>query len=196
MTVQFHFRKRQRGFTLIELMISMLVLLVGLGGLLVLLVSSLYTNKTASTDTSATMVAEHILEQITAQGLQATTPLQVSDCTYPTPVTTNFATNPATLGAGNSGANGGNGAALTANGVIDWTQAFSAVPTDPVSGYPYAIKYTDCGTGGKQTVYDVRWNVIKMSTNDRLIVIGSRPANVSTSGGLRFIIPANLRTVD
>ena len=67
MTVQFHFRKRQRGFTLIELMISMLVLLVGLGGLLVLLVSSLYTNKTASTDTSATMVAEHILEQITAQ---------------------------------------------------------------------------------------------------------------------------------
>src|SRR5216117_2217689 len=116
MTAQFHFRKGQHGFTLIELMISMVVLLVGLGGLLVLLVSALYTNKTASTDTSSTMIAEHILEQITAQGLQATTPLQITDCTNPTPVTTNFATNPAPIGSGNSGANGGNGATLTANG--------------------------------------------------------------------------------
>jgi prepilin-type N-terminal cleavage/methylation domain-containing protein len=196
MTAQFHFRKRQRGFTLIELMISMVVLLIGLGGLLVLLITSLYTNKTAGTDTSSTMIAEHILEQISAQGLQATTPLQVTDCTYPTPQTINFATNPATLGSGNSGANGGNGATLTAGGIIDWTQAFSAVPTDPLSGYPYAIRYTDCGANGKQTVYDVRWNVIKMSANDRLIVIGARPSNVSTNGGLRFVVPANLRTVD
>lgn len=191
-----HSSKSQSGFTLIELMISMLVLLVGLGGLLILLVSSLYTNKTAATDTSSTMIAEHVLEQITAQGLQATAPLQMQDCSYPTPQTINFATNPAVLGSGNSGANGGNGATLTANGVIDWTQAFASVPSDSVSGYPYAIKYTDCGTNGKQKVYDVRWNVIKMSTNDRLIVIGARPANVTTSGGLRFVMPANLRTVD
>ena len=163
---------------------------------MVLLITSLYTNKTAATDTSSTMIAEHILEQISAQGLQATTPLQITDCTYPTPQTINFATNPATLGSGNSGANGGNGATLTAGGIINWTQAFSAVPTDPVSGYPYAIRYTDCGANGKQKVYDVRWNVIKMSANDRLIVIGARPSNVSTNGGLRFVVPANLRTVD
>ena len=101
-----------------------------------------------------------------------------------------------TMGSGNIGANGGNGATLTAGGIINWTQAFSAVPTDPVSGYPYAIRYTDCGANGKQKVYDVRWNVIKMSANDRLIVIGARPSNVSTNGGLRFVVPANLRTVD
>ncbi|PYV84088.1 MAG: hypothetical protein DMG93_06130 [Acidobacteria bacterium] len=196
MTKQLHLRNGQSGFTLIELMISMVVLLIGLGGLLVLLITSLYTNKTAATDTSSTMIAEHILEQISAQGLQATTPLQITDCTYPTPQTINFATNPATLGSGNSGANGGNGATLTAGGIINWTQAFSAVPTDPVSGYPYAIRYTDCGANGKQKVYDVRWNVIKMSANDRLIVIGARPSNVSTNGGLRFVVPANLRTVD
>jgi len=196
MTKQLHLRNGQSGFTLIELMISMVVLLIGLGGLLVLLITSLYTNKTAATDTSSTMIAEHILEQISAQGLQATTPLQITDCTYPTPQTINFATNPATLGSGNSGANGGNVATLTAGGIINWTQAFSAVPTDPVSGYPYAIRYTDCGANGKQKVYDVRWNVIKMSANDRLIVIGARPSNVSTNGGLRFVVPANLRTVD
>ena len=104
---------RQRGFSLIELMISMVVLLIGLGGLLVFLVTAMYTNKTAGADTSSTMIAEHVLEQITAQGLQATTPLTITDCTYPTPVTTNFATNPAVLGSGNSGAYGGNGARLT-----------------------------------------------------------------------------------
>jgi len=185
-----------RGFSLIELMIAMVVLLIGLGGLLILLVSALYTNKTAGTDTSSTMIAEHVLEQITAQGLQATTPLTITDCTYPTPVTTNFATNPAVLGSGNSGANGGNGATLTANGIIDWSQAFASVPTDPVSGFPYAIRYTDCGANGKQIVYDVRWNVITMSTNDRLIVIGARPANATVNGGLRFVMPANLRTID
>jgi prepilin-type N-terminal cleavage/methylation domain-containing protein len=188
--------RQQHGFSLIELMIAMVVLLIGLGGLLVLLVSALYTNKTASTDTSSTMIAEHVLEQIAAQGLQATTPLQITDCTYPTPVTTNFATNPAVLGSGNSGTTGGNGATLTANGIIDWSQSFASVPTDPVSGYQYALQYTGCGTGGKQTIYDVRWNVIKMSANDRLIVIGARPANVRTNGGLRFVMPANLRTID
>lgn len=196
MTKHTHSRTRQSGFTLIELAIAMVVLLVGLGGLLVLLVSALYTNKTASVDTTSTMVAEHVLEQITAQGLQATTPLTITDCTYPTPVTTTFATNPAALGSGNSGANGGNGATLTANGIIDWTQAFASVPTDPVSGDPYAIHYTDCGANGKQTQYDIRWNVITLSANDRLIVIGARPANATENGGLRFVIPANLRTVD
>ena len=196
MTAQFRMRKGQHGFTLIELMISMVVLLIGLGGLLVLLITSLYTNKTSATDTTSTMVAEHILEQITAQGLQATGPLTITDCSYPTPQTINFATNPAVYGSGNSGANGGNGATLTASGVIDWTQAFASVPKDTVSGYPYAIRYTDCVTNGKQTVYDVRWNVTTLSSNDRLIVIGARPANVSTNGGLRFVIPANLRTVD
>lgn len=189
-------RTRQSGFTLIELAIAMVVLLVGLGGLLVLLTSALYTNKTASTDTASTMVAEHVLEQITAQGLQATTPLTITDCTYPTPVTTTFATNPAPLGGGNSGAHGGNGATLTANGIIDWTQAFASVPTDPVSGDPYAIQYTDCGANGRQTAYDIRWNVITLSTNDRLIVIGARPANATVNGGLKFVVPANLRTVD
>lgn len=189
-------RTSQSGFTLIELAIAMVVLLVGLGGLLVLLTSALYTNKTASTDTASTMVAEHVLEQITAQGLQATTPLTITDCTYPTPVTTTFATNPAPLGGGNSGAHGGNGATLTANGIIDWTQAFASVPTDPVSGDPYAIQYTDCGANGRQTAYDIRWNVITLSTNDRLIVIGARPANATVNGGLKFVVPANLRTVD
>lgn len=185
----------QRGFMMIELMISMVVLSVGLGGVLILLISAMQTDKRSSNDTAATMVAEHILEQITAQGLQATGALTITDCANNV---INIATNRAPLGAGNSGAKGGYGATLTANGVIDWTQAFNAVPTDPVTGAPYAIRYVACGANGRQTSYDVRWNVIQMpgTGDNRLTVIGARPLGSRQVGGLRYVVPVNLRTVD
>ena len=100
------------------------------------------------------------------------------------------------LGAGNGGANGGNGAALTANGVIDWNnQTFAQVPTD-VGGNKYALDYVACGANGRQTSYEVRWNVIQMSANSRLTIIGARPSGNGQLGGLKFVIPANLRTID
>lgn len=190
-----HTHRPQRGFMMIELMISMVVLAVGLGGVLILLISAMYTDKRSSNDTASTMVAEHVLEQITAQGLQATGALAITDCANNVH---NIATNRAALGAGNSGGNGGYGATLTANGVIDWTQAFAAVPTDPVTGAPYAIEYVACGANGRQMTYDVRWNVIQMpgTGNNRLTVIGARPMNSPQVGGLRYVLPVNLRTVD
>lgn len=180
---------------MIELMISMVVLSVGLAGVLVLLLTAMYTDKRSSNDTGSTMVAEHILEQITAQGLQVNTALQITDCAGNV---INVATARATLGAGNGGAYGGNGAALTQTGIIDWTQAFAAVPTDPASGAPYGIEYVACGAAGRQVSYDVRWDVIQMpgSANNRLTVIGARPKNSTQVGGLKFVIPVNLRTVD
>jgi type II secretory pathway pseudopilin PulG len=185
----------ERGFMMIELMISMVVLSVGLAGVLVLLITAMYTDKRSSHDTSSTMIAEHILEQITAQGLQADTPLPITDCTGNV---LNIATARANLGAGNGGPFGGNGAALTNTGIIDWTQAFGAVPTDPVSGAPYAIEYVACGANGKQVSYDVRWDIIQMpgSANNRLTVIGARPKSSIQLGGLKFVVPVNLRTVD
>jgi type II secretory pathway pseudopilin PulG len=188
----------QHGFMMIELMISMVVLSIGLAGILVLVVAAMYTDKRSSNDTAATMVAEHILEQITAQGLQATGALTITDCANPVPNVINVATNRAPLGAGNSGPTGGYGATLTANGVIDWTQAFNAVPTDPVTGAPYAIRYVACGANGRQIIYDVRWNVIQMpgTGDNRLTVIGARPTGSRQVGGLKYIVPVNLRTVD
>ena len=185
----------QLGFMMIELMISMVVLSVGLGGVLILLLSAMYTDSRSGNDTASTMVAEHILEQITAQGLKATSALTITDCANNA---LNIATNRAALGAGNSGATGGYGATLTANGVIDWTQQFANVPTDPVSGAPYAIQYVACGANGRQMTYDVRWNVIQMpgTGDNRLTVIGARPAKTQRVGGLKYIIPVNLRTVD
>jgi hypothetical protein len=151
----------------------------------------MYTDKRSANDTTATMVAEHVLEQITAVGLGSDNPLVITDCAGNL---LNIATlRPAAvgLGTGNGGANGGNGATLTAGGIIDWNnQAFAAVPAG------YAINYVACGANGKQTTYDVRWDVIRMSGNTRMTVIGARPIESRQLGGLKFVFPVNLRTID
>jgi hypothetical protein len=171
---------------LLELLISMVVLLVGLGGVLVLLISSLYTNSKTGKDTSATMVAEHVLEQISAQPANSTTALTITDCAG---AAWSISTKGAVLGAGNGGASGGNGAALTGGGIVDWTQQFAAVPVG------YSMNYASCGAGGKQTVYDVRWDVVTMSAFSRMVFVSARPSGSPTVGGLRFVVPVNLRTI-
>ena len=171
---------------LLELLISMVVLLVGLGGVLVLLISSMYTNNKAGKDTSATMLAEHVLEQISAQQANSVAPLSVTDCAGSV---WSISTAGSVLGAGNGGANGGNGASLSAAGTVDWSQQYAAVPAG------YAMKYVSCGAGGRQTIYDVRWNVITMSTFSRMVFVSARPSGSPTVGGLRYVVPVNLRTI-
>jgi len=182
---------KHSGFMMIELMVSMVVLTVGLGGLLILLISAMYTDKNSSSDTTATMVAEHVLEQITAQGVGANSPpnppLAVTDCAGNA---LNVNTARSVVGAGTGGATGGNGAAVTAAGFIDWTQAIGAVPAG------YTIQYVACGANGRQTTYDVRWDVIQMSTNSRLTIISARPVGSRQLGGLKFVLPVNLSTID
>ncbi len=171
---------------LLELLISMVVLTVGLGGLLVLLVASISTNNVAGKDTTSTMVAEHILEQISSQPANAVATLSVSDCAG-TAWTIN--TVGAALGGGTGGVHGGNGAVLTSAGIIDWTQAYNAVPAN------YAMKYVACGNGGRQTVFDIRWDVLTMSNYSRMVVISARPSGSPVVGGLHYVVPPNLRTI-
>src|SRR5689334_12684566 len=73
-------RRKQQGSMLLELLISMVVLSVGLGGVLVLLITSIFTNGKAGNDTSSTMVAEHVMEQISGQPANSVDPLTVTDC--------------------------------------------------------------------------------------------------------------------
>lgn len=65
---------------LLELLISMVVLTTGLGGVLVLLVSAVLTNGKSSNDTTSTMLAEHVLEQISGQPANSTDALTITDC--------------------------------------------------------------------------------------------------------------------
>ncbi|PYX21696.1 MAG: hypothetical protein DMG87_08880 [Acidobacteria bacterium] len=176
----------ERGSLLIETLIAMIVLAIGLGGLFSLLAASMYTNDRSGADTRSTMLAEHVIEQIDSQLANQSAPLSITDCAG-TAWTINTAGT--AKGAGSGGSYGGNGAKLTSAGIIDWTQSYASV--DP----NYAMKYVACGNGGRQTIYDVRWDVITLSTYTRMTVASARPLGNQSIHDLRFITPANLRTI-
>lgn len=179
----------EHGSMLLELMIAIVVLATGMCGVLPLMVSAMYSNKRSGDDTTSTMVAEHVIEQIAAQQASSNAALSITDCTG---AVFSMSTAGAAAGAGNGGSYGGNGARLNSAGEIDWTQAYSGAPAG------YKMRYTACGVGGKQTIYDVRWNVISLnSTNNssRMIFVSAHPSRSNVIGGLRFITPAQLRTI-
>jgi type II secretory pathway pseudopilin PulG len=171
---------------LIELMIAMIVLAIGLGGIFTLLTASMFMNAKAGNDSTSTMLAEHVIEQVTSQPANAIDDLQITDCAGNV---WNISTVGSNLGTGSGGPNGGNGASLKANGTVDWTQAYAGIPAG------YAMQYVSCGTGGRQTIYDVRWNVIRMTDYTRAVVVSARPASSASVGGLQYVIPVNLRTI-
>lgn len=182
-------RQSQSGTTLVELLIAMAILAVGLGGITNLLVVAMATDNRNSKDTSATLLAQMVIEQISAQHPNSPLPISVTDCAG-----NNWAI--ATVsGASPSGA----GATLvtsstnSAYGGIDQTQAYSAIPAS------YSMKYVDCGgvgNTGTPTTYDVRWNVMTVDTNyTRLVTASARQVNGTALGGITFSLPVNLRVV-
>ena len=174
----------EQGSSLIELMVAMLILAIGLGGVTTLLTTAIASNNRSSRDTTATLLAQMVIEQISAQHVYNNGLIGVTDCAGNA-----WSLDPA---AGTAGT--GNGANLTANGTIDFTQAYSAVTSN------YAMQYVDCSTaGGIQTTYDVRWNVMAVSTNTTSVMItaAARPiaSNVGQLGGKFYAIPVNLRSI-
>ena len=183
--------KRQGGFSLLEFLIAMTVLTIGVGGLLPLLLASITLDKKAAGDTTAVMVAEVVLEQMSSQSsTSAALPNPMQDCATP-PNSWTVSEVDAKVGAGSGGAYGGNGAQLTNQGTIDWTQAYAAIPAG------YAMRYVACSTTNDTPVtYEVRWDVISTSSSDntKMIVISSRP-QISQAWALGYIAPINMRTI-
>jgi prepilin-type N-terminal cleavage/methylation domain-containing protein len=176
-------QKSEKGMSLIELMIAMVVLAVGLGAITILLTGSIASDNRSSKDSTATMLAQMVIEQISAQHVYSTATITVTDCNG---TAWTVATAP---GASPNGA----GATLQSSGQIDQTQTYSTITAN------YAMKYVDCATGGPKMTYDVRWNVMSVSTNasTRLItasarVMGSNPNNL---GNQFFALPVNLRGI-
>ena len=93
------------------------------------------------------------------------------------------------------GESGGSGATInTSTNGIDFSQAYSAVPAN------YKMQFVACGSGGRQTPYEVRWNIQTISANTRLITVAARPLAAASSGGnanqaLLFALPITLRTI-
>jgi len=172
--------------SLIELLFAMLILATGLGGLSVLFIFASETNNKNSKATSSTMLAQQVLEQISAQHPDSTQVINLTDC----------AGNQWAVKTVGDVAPAGVGAQIVTAvsdpyyGGLDPAQAYGAIPAG------YAMQYTDCAAGGRQTVYDVRWNIINVDPYTRLITVSARQISPSNQlGGRLFFLPATLRGI-
>jgi prepilin-type N-terminal cleavage/methylation domain-containing protein len=175
--------------SLIELMIAMVVLAIGLGGITTLLVIAIGTNNRNSKDTTATMLAQLVIEEIGSQDPNSVTPINITDC----------AGNAFNIAVTDGAAPAGTGAALVTNaalanyGSINQAQAVGAIPAG------YQMNYVACSVaGGSRITYDVRWNVMTVTaTHSRLITASARQTNSSSTllGGPIFALPVNLRGI-
>ncbi len=170
--------KRQAGFTLLELMLAALVLVFGLLAITALFATAIGNNGRSRVDSTATMLSQSVIEQITAV-LARGGPPAITDCGQPP---TAWAIDTSVGGAALSGSS------------IDFTQ------TSPPAGYH--MNFVVCNGGGEagtQALYDVRWNVAQISPGSEpqptyLVTVAARPQGM-TPGRFTFALPVTLRTL-
>lgn len=179
-------KQGQRGFSLIELLIAMLVLTVGMLGGMVILTVAIASNAQAKFDSSAVALAQSTMDKILAISEAAAVTTNLTDCN-------------GNLHAVNT-ANGG-APTVTLNGIANGTQAIDFTQA-PVAGY--SMRYTLCAAGGagytgNPQVYDVRWNVSAGPTpTTQLILVAAKNASESGNGGGQsryFAVPVTLRAL-
>ncbi|HKS66343.1 MAG TPA: prepilin-type N-terminal cleavage/methylation domain-containing protein [Candidatus Acidoferrales bacterium] len=178
--------KKERGSSLIEMLIALLVLSVGMVGSMAVVGVAVGSNARSKRDTTSTALAQMVLGRISSVPVGGgTASVTVTDC----------ANN--TLTVNTTGTTSGSGANLSSStGKVDFSQSFSSV----TSGY--AIQYIACGmSSGIQTAYDIRWNIKQLppgaggvASKEEYVVVGARA--VDTSGtGLQRAASVNLRTI-
>ena len=178
-------QRQQAGFTLLELMIAALVLTFGLLAITALFATAIGNNGRSRVDSTATMLAQSVIEQITA-ALALGGPSTVTDCSGNPPLPVCNPNSPDPLCP-----TGTNGANLSGSS-IDFGQ--TGVP------YGYSMNYVVCNGGGEfgtQAVYDVRWNIQPVSTtppsSSYLVTVAARPQGMQT-GRFTFALPVTFRT--
>jgi type IV pilus modification protein PilV len=185
----------QSGMTMIELLIAMAVLAIGMGGMITVFAGAISGNGRAKTDTSATMLAQTVLETIAAQPATSAANITIQDCNPAGPVTWVMATAGAAAPAGAGAllitANNNNPPAGYNPGDIDWVdQTFANVPVN------YAMQFTACGNNGQGIPFDVRWNIQTISANARLITVSARPLGAdNTNRIVSYALPVTLRGI-
>lgn len=170
--------------SLIELLVAAVVLAVGVGGFIVLLLNGMMSNNRNRRDTSSTLLAQAVTEEIVWAVSNATVAPQLSDCLGNAfAVTTTGGAQPA-----------GSGAPLTATGEIDFTAG-------KVAGY--SMTYNVCRANNVVVQYDVRWNITNWdvsggSVYSRRVTVAARPNETITRGANSaklFAFPATIRTI-
>jgi Tfp pilus assembly protein PilV len=171
-------RSSQRGTSLIELMIASLVLTIGVLGCAVLIPIAIGTNSRNRQQSNATVIAQMTMEKILSQAASSSTSLTITDCAG-TASTINV-----------TGSTAGSGATVLSTGSIDFSQAQGS------AGAPagYYMSFTSCGTSGRQSTYDVRWNLQTPSSYVKLVTVSARMKGAGANAIL-FSLPVTIRSM-
>jgi hypothetical protein len=177
MTLKTPSRNPESGISMIEVLMAGTILTICSIGMVALVSTSIATNNRNKVDSTTTMLAGSIIEQINSTIIGSET-ASLTDCAG-----TVWTINTAPGGADLSGSN------------IDFTQ------TSPPADYfmNYVVNSPCTSTGALQAVYDVRWNVDIVGapstpTNTFMITVGARMQN-GGQGNLFFAAPVNLRVM-
>jgi Tfp pilus assembly protein PilV len=167
------------GFSLVEMLIAALVLLVGLTAGMLLILTAMANNNRSKMDSTATILSQMTIEMIAAVPANATTNMTVVDC------------NPNSGSASHTiyttGSSGGAGAPLTSGGSIDFTQS-------TVTGYSMTYYSCQASTGDRQALYDVRWNLKTLSANAKLVTVAAMQTGTITNANF-LAIPVSLKMI-
>jgi prepilin-type N-terminal cleavage/methylation domain-containing protein len=172
---------RAAGFSLVEVLMAMLILSVGLLAVIGMIVSASMTANSTKVDTTATMLADTVLEQLAAKDVTNVTTFTIKDCLGVDH----------TIGHVSGAAPNGNGSTLNGNKDIDFTAGKVA---------NYQMDFVTCGAAGVRNTFDVRWNVMDMNgalpglagNYSKLITVSARQ---NTKVGI-YSAPVTLRTVE
>lgn len=159
----------ERGMTLIELMIALMVLLVGVVGSMSLVALSIGGDSRNRQQSNATALSQMLSEKISSVKASTSPTLTVTDC----------------VGNSYTVYTAAGGSPLISSGDVDFTQA-------PVANYQ--MLYTDCATNGRQLIYDIRWNIQQTTTYVKFVTVSVKRENAGTD--LRFFsLPVTVRTL-
>ena len=156
-------KNRSSGFSLVELLMAMVILSVGLLAIIGMIVSASLTANSNKVDTTATMLADTVIEQLSAKDATSAGVFTIKDC----------AGVDHTVGRTPGGSPAGNGAPLNANNEIDYTAGSVA---------NYQMDFVVCGAAGVRNTFDIRWNIMNMNAGmpnlagnySRLITVSAR----------------------
>lgn len=177
----------QSGITMIETLMAAFILVVGSLSMVGLIVKSIATNNRNKLDSTQTMLATSIAEQINSTIIGSGTS-NLIDCAG---VTHTIDTQPPVAGVGG-------GATLNGGGNVDFTENIAADATKDNYHMDYVLRTPCISTGTFQGTYDVRWHVdivgSAADTKTYLLTIGARLKNHG-EGNLFFSVPVSVRVL-